>query len=298
MGSTILVLILGSVIMKRVVSKDGTEISYSVSGRSSDNIKPALILVHGAGGSGTRWASVLPLFNQPFEVYALHRRGRNRDFKARNYSIEIEYQDIAALVDHLHHSGVQTIYLLGHSFGGICCLEASLLTAHIDKLILYEPPVCGLGVQVYPVGFLDKIDAFMKAGDREAIISSFLVDIVRLSPLELELFQSTDQWSEELKTAHTLPRELRAAVRYEFDERRFSSMKTQTLLLCGSDSLPFFKVAANMIEGGLSCSYQQVLSGQQHVAMDTAPELFTRIVIDFLCQSDEYYSPYHAGMSL
>lgn len=268
--------------MERVVSQDGSVITYFISGKSQNNNKPALILVHGAGGSGTRWAPVIPLFSRHFQVYALHRRGRNNSTENQGYSIEAEYQDIAALVDQLHADGIATIYLLGHSFGGICCLEASLLTSHIDKLVLYEPPVCGLGVQVYPVGFMDRLERSMKAKDRETAVSSFLREVVQLTPEELEMFRETDQWANELKTAHTLPRELKAAVRYEFNERRFSTMNTQTMLLCGSDTLPFFKVAADMIENGLSRCFQKILPGQHHVAMDTAPELFVRVVVDFL----------------
>ena len=268
--------------MERVVSQDGSVITYFVSGRSRDNNKPALILVHGAGGSGTRWTPVIPLFSRYFQVYVLHRRGRNHGTENQGYSIEAEYQDIAALVDQLHAGDIATIYLLGHSFGGICCLEASLLTPHIDKLVLYEPPVCGLGVQVYPIGFMERLEQFMKSEDREAVVSSFLREIVQLTPQELDMFRETDQWANELKTAHTLPRELKAAVRYEFDQRRFSAMNTQTMLLCGSDSQPFFKVAADMIENGLSRCFQQWLPGQHHVAMDTAPELFVRVVVDFL----------------
>ena len=268
--------------MERVVSQDGSVITYFVSGISQDNNKPALILVHGAGGSGSRWASVIPLFSRHFQVYALHRRGRNNSTENQGYSIEAEYQDIAALVDLLHETGVATIHLLGHSFGGICCLEASLLTSHINKLVLYEPPVCGLGVQVYPVGFMERLVRSMKAGDREAVVSSFLREVIQLTPDELAIFRETDQWANELKTAHTLPRELNAAVHYEFNEHRFTGMNTQTMLLCGSDSQPFFKVAADMIEDGLSHCLQRSLPGQHHVAMDTAPELFVRVVVDFL----------------
>lgn len=272
--------------MECVESQDGSLISYFVNGRTQDNNKPALILVHGTGGSGSRWVSVIPSFSRHFQVYTLHRRGRNNSLEKstdnQGYSIEAEFQDIAALVDQLHNKGIKTIYLLGHSFGGICCLEASLLTPHIDKLVLYEPPVCGLGVQVYPVGFLERLERSMKADDREAAVSSFLGEIVRLTPDELAIFRETDQWENELKTAHTLPRELNAAVWYEFDERRFAGMRTQTMLLCGSDSLPFFKVAADTIENGLNRCFQRMLPGQHHVAMDTAPELFVQAVVDFL----------------
>lgn len=269
--------------MERIVSKDGSEISFSVFGREPDNNKPALVLVHGVGGSSNRWAPVIPLFEPVYQVFALNRRGRLEGDDCTSYSINAEFEDISALVDHVHGLGIGAIYLLGHSFGGICCLEASLLTPHINKMVLYEPPVCGLGVQVYPEGFLEKMELLWKKNDREGMVSSFLTEIVRIAPEEIELFRTTDQWNEELETAHTLPRELRVAVSYQFDQRRFTGMSTETLLLCGSDSLPFFKVAADMIEGGLNRCTQGILPGQQHVAMNTAPELFARTVIDFLC---------------
>ena len=269
--------------MGQVISKDGTIITYSVCGKEAGNSKPGLVLVHGAGASSNRWTSVLPLFEPHYQVFTLNRRGRKHSVEKRPYSINAEFEDVAALVNQIYHQGVQSIYVLGHSFGAICCLEACLLTPYINKLVLYEPPVCGLGVEVYPLGFLERIEHYRKTENREALVSAFLEDVIHYSPEELRLFQSSELWSDELEIAHILPRELRAAVYYQFDERRFMAMNTETLLLCGSNSQPFFKVAADMIESGLTSSCQKLLPGQQHIAMDTAPEMFCRTVIDFLC---------------
>ena len=274
--------------MERVVSDDGSTIAYQLSGQPSGSHKSALLLVHGTGGSYARWEPVLAKLESYFLVYAMDRRGRKTSIEQEPYSIDAEYQDVVALVNHIHEAGADEIYLLGHSFGGLCALEASLLTSLVDKLILYEPPVCGLGVQVYPENFLKKIERLLESDDREGMITAFLRDVMTLPPEEMVLFRSSKKWIAELAAAHTLPRELKAAVRYQFDERRFKSMKTPTMLLCGSNSPPFFKVAADMIEEGLPFCHQQLLPGQQHVAMDTAPELFVRVVIDFLCQAEEY----------
>lgn len=270
--------------MEWVVSCDGSAIAYSVSGQKVNSDAPALVLVHGTGGNHARWAPVLPLFEPYFQVYAIDRRGRgaNRDDCDRPYSIDVEYQDIATLINSVHQSGAGMIYLLGHSFGSICALEATRFTPHVDRLILYEPPVSGLGVQVFPQGFLGRLDSMLAAGDRKGVVSAFLQEVVKLPPKEFEQFKQGDQWTAELAAAHTLPRELYAAVSYEFDEQYFNTMSTPTLLLCGSDSLPFFKVAAEMIEASLPYSQLKVLEGQQHMAMDTAPALFARAVIDFL----------------
>ncbi|OED41279.1 hypothetical protein ACH42_14510 [Endozoicomonas sp. (ex Bugula neritina AB1)] len=274
--------------MERVVSEDGSTIAYQVSGKPSGSQAPALLLVHGTGGSYARWEPVLPMLESCFQVYSMDRRGRNTYTEHQPYSIGAEYQDVVALVNHIHKTNAAGIYLLGHSFGGLCTLEATLLTSLIDKLVLYEPPVCGLGVQVFPDDFMAKIDQLLQCDDREGVITAFLRDVVTLSSEEMELFRSSKKWGEEIAAAHTLPRELKEAVRYQFDERRFQSMRVPTLLLCGSHSPPFFKVATDMIEEGLPVCRQQLLPGQQHVAMDTAPELFARVVIDFLCQAEDH----------
>ncbi len=273
--------------MEWVVSEDGTAITYHLTGKPSGNDKPALLLVHGTGGSFSRWEPVMPMLDPFFQVYAMVRRGRTTSLENASYSLEVEYQDILALVEKIHKDGASYIYVLGHSFGGLCALEATYRTSLVDKLVLYEPLICGLGVQVFPDHFLKKIEHLQATNDREGMITAFLGDVVSLSPVEMERFRHSKKWNDEIASAHTLPRELKAAIRYQFDERRFMSMPTPTLLLCGSESPPYFKVAADLIEQLLPCCYQQFLQGQHHVAMDTAPELFAGAVIDFLSEAKE-----------
>jgi pimeloyl-ACP methyl ester carboxylesterase len=80
--------------MDRVRSKDGTLIAYERSGTG-----PALVLVHGTTADQKRWASVLPMLEQQLTVYAVDRRGRGQSGDSAVYSIEREYEDIAAVVD-------------------------------------------------------------------------------------------------------------------------------------------------------------------------------------------------------
>jgi pimeloyl-ACP methyl ester carboxylesterase len=89
-----------------------------------------------------------------------------------------------------------------------------------------------------------------------------------------------------LAAAHTLPRELRAHQGYRFDATRFQAMATPTLLLLGGDSLAFFRASTEAIAATLPASRTAVLPGQQHTAMDTAPELFVREVLAFLVELD------------
>jgi hypothetical protein len=47
----------------------------------------------------------------------------------------------ATLPRKLVNSQPGEVFVLGHSLGALCALEAALLTDKISKLVLYEPPL-------------------------------------------------------------------------------------------------------------------------------------------------------------
>ena len=118
--------------VEQVVSADGTPIAVWRSGEG-----PPLVLVHGAAADHSRWAPVLPALEERFTVLAIDRRGRGRSGDADDYALEREFEDVAAVVE---WAG-EAVNVLGHSHGGVCALEAALLTDRIGKLVLYEPPM-------------------------------------------------------------------------------------------------------------------------------------------------------------
>jgi pimeloyl-ACP methyl ester carboxylesterase len=85
--------------------------------------------------------------------------------------------------------------------------------------------------------------------------------------------------------AHTLARELRAHEHYRFNPERFKGFNTPTLLLLGEHSPDFFKASIEVLSAKLPNNRVVVLSGQQHVAMDTAPQIFLQEVLGFLSAS-------------
>jgi len=259
--------------MEKIISKDGMPIAYQRSGAGTP-----LVLVHGTGGAYTRWLPVLPALGSRFSVYAMDRRGRGESGEASRYAIEREFEDVAAVVDSIG----APVHLLGHSFGGICALEAALLARDIRRLVLYEPPIPVEGIPIYPAGVIERLQALLEAGDREGVLTTFMREVVRMPPHEFELFRSSPAWSARVAAAHTLPRELRAHEQYRFKAERFHGLKTPTLLLAGGDSPDFFKAAIATVNAALPNSRVVVLPGQQHIAMDTAPELFVREVLAFL----------------
>lgn len=261
--------------MEKIISEDGTSIAFEHSGAG-----PPLVLVHGTAGSYARWATTLPILRQHFSVYAVDRRGRGESGDADAYAIEREFEDIAAVVDSIGGH----VNLLGHSYGALCSLEAALLSQNIRKMVLYEPYIPMTGVQIYPEGIIERLQALIDAGDREGVLVTFIREVVGIPSRELALLQSQPAWSARVAAAHTIPRELRAEARYRFDPERFKGVSTPTLLLLGGKSPLFMKASVDAVNAALPNSRVVVMPGQQHIADQTAPELFLREVLGFLTE--------------
>ncbi len=259
--------------METLTSKDGTSIAYQRGGEGSP-----LMLVHGTSADHSRWKPVLPAFEEHFTVCAVDRRGRGGSGDSEAYSIEREFEDVAAVVDSLR----EPVNLLGHSYGALCALEAALLTSNVRKLVLYEPGMNVTGEQIYPPGFIDRLDALLKAGDRDGVISTMFRDLVEMPQEEVEYLRSLPAWQERVKAAHTVPRELRADEHYHFVSERFKDLSAPTLMLEGSDSPAFLKAADKAVDEVLPNCRIVGMAGQGHAAMDTATDLFTTEVIRFL----------------
>ncbi|HLL79189.1 MAG TPA: alpha/beta hydrolase [Ktedonobacteraceae bacterium] len=263
--------------METIRSKDGTMIAFQRSGTG-----PPLVLVHGTTADHTRWAPILPAFEQHFTVYALDRRGRGGSGDAEPYAIEQEFEDIVALVDSIE----DPVFLLGHSYGALCSLEVVRRTAHLRKLVLYEPPI-PTGIEIYPPEVVTRIQALLDAGDREGAVTIFMQDIAHVPSHEMEILRSAPNWPARLAAAYTIPREMRGSNEYVFESARFSGLTIPTLLLLGGDSPAFFKAGIEAVHAALLDSRVVVMPGQQHTAMNTAPELFTREVLQFLTQESQ-----------
>lgn len=255
-----------------VRSKDGTAIGVFESGDG-----PPLVLVHGTTSDHGRWARILPALEARFHVHAMDRRGRGASGDTDPYALEREVEDVAAVVEAIGSA----VLVFAHSYGALCALGAALRTDRISKLVVYEPPV-PTGPAIYSPAVLDRLESLLAAGDRDLVVAGFLGEVARLTEPEVRMLRSLPSWGARVASAHTIPREMRATDSFRFDAAAYRTFAVPTLVLEGEKSPDLFHRAAREVHLAIGSSRLVSLSGQQHVAMDTAPELLLREVFDFL----------------
>jgi pimeloyl-ACP methyl ester carboxylesterase len=257
----------------KVISSDGTAVAFDQVGSGSP-----LILVHGTGADRTRWAAVLPQLTQHFTVFSLDRRGHGSSGDADEYSIQREYEDIAALAASIS----EPVDILGHSFGAACVLGAAPLIPNLRRLILYEPPMLREQQTPQRAGLLNRMDQALASGNREAVVIILLTEMLRVPLAAVDRLRAMPAWAGSLAAAHTIPRELRSSDAYGANPEGIQAITAPSLFLLGSDSPENFKVTTATLHAWLRDSQIVVLPKQQHSAMLTSPDLFAAEVIRFL----------------
>lgn len=177
--------------------------------------------------------------------------------------------------------GTGPAFLLGHSYGANCCLESTLISDQAARLILYEPDIQINFYQAFP-GILEQMQAYLEQGQPEAALEMVMKEFVRMPDHELSVYQQLPMWQIRVSQVKTLPRELEAISHYHFNPAKFHNFATPTLLLLGSDSPSQVQQDTKLLHRNLPNSMIVRMPAEQHIAMDTKPELFIKEVVQFL----------------
>lgn len=253
-------------------SVNGAVIGFERSGSGSP-----MVLVHGGTADRGRWAPVVDALAERFTVYAMDRRGRGLSVQeSEPYDIEREGEDIAAVVE----AAGSGVYVVAHSFGAICALEAALVTAAIGRMFLYEPPIPTPGQSVFPPGAQDRLRKAAASADAEMILEVFFREIIELPGSAIEAMKETPMWQARLQAAHTLVRENDAIEIYRASTR-LAAIAVPVRLLVGTESPQYFRPAAEAVASQLQDADIVPLTGQAHLGIDQDPTQFVAAVIAF-----------------
>jgi len=261
-----------------VQSADGTRIAFRRLGSG-----PAVVFVHGSVSTHTDWMPVARLLASRFSCYAMDRRGRAKSGEGVGpYSIEREYEDIAAMLAAAEASSGARPALVAHSYGAICALGAAMRHP-VPKLVLYEPP--------FPVGGLiagKNLPPYVKAiaeGDLDKALDLGLAAFPRMPAAAILTLRSSRAWPHLRTLAKSWIRELEAMDAQSPDLTSYSALSCPSLLLVGSLSPEHPMLdAAGALAKVLPRVRVETLPGQGHGAMRGAPERVARLIREFLAE--------------
>jgi pimeloyl-ACP methyl ester carboxylesterase len=262
-----------------VRSRDDTPIAVFSSGEG-----PGLLLVHGATADHTAFRVVGPILAGSFTVRAIDRRGRGAsgDGAAGPYSIEREFEDVAAVAEMLAAAAGVPVDVFGHSYGGRCALGAALMTDAIRRVISYEGAPTPPGSSYHPVGVEARLRERLEAGDRDGALSTFLSEVVGMSAADLAAYQADPIWPTRAAAAGTILRELEAEADPAASLDRLSGVHQPVLQILGGESLPVFRDATVALDSRLADGRIVVIAGARHAAHHTHPDQVVAAVEAFL----------------
>jgi pimeloyl-ACP methyl ester carboxylesterase len=221
-------------------------------------------------------------------VYIPDRRGRGWSGPhGAGYNIAKECADLAAL---MAKTGSQNVF--GLSSGALISLQAALSLPAIRKMAIYEPPLSVGGSS--PTGWVPRYDREIAEGKLPAALVTVLKEL-QASPV----FSALPRWAlvpliglalksdDKLVKNGDIP--LRALIpTMHFDVQlvietegtleNFSSIDAEILLLGGSKSQAFLRIALDALSGVLRHAQRVELKGLDHLGPDNKgnPEIVAR----------------------
>lgn len=255
-----------------VTSRDGTTIGYRQIG-----LGPGVIVLHGIMESAQSHTQLAEQLADEFTVYLPDRRGRGLSGPNGNdYRIQKEVEDLDAL---LSETGAHQV--LGVSAGAVICLQAALTLTSIQKAAIFEPPLLIDGS--VSTAFLTRFDEELARGE----VVSALVTAMKGSQMGPPVFNVMPRWLLELLTrmmtaseqknakagdvtmralAPTLHDDFRLSIETEGALASFKAIRAEVLLLGGSKSPPYFKIALDALEQVLPDATRIEFPGLNHGA--------------------------------
>jgi pimeloyl-ACP methyl ester carboxylesterase len=262
---------------RTVLSKDGTPIAAFESGSGTP-----LLLVHGTTADHTTFRVVGPRLAETLTTGAIDRRGRGASGDTAPYSIEREFEDVAAVAEAGSVEFGRPVAVFGHSYGGRCALGAALLTPAIDRVICYEGAPAPPGRSYRPAGLEARLRERLAAGDPAGMLATFLAEVVGMTPAELDAYRANPVWPVRVAAAHTILRELEAEASTAASLDALGALRRPVLQLVGSASRPLFHAATHALDARLADGRIVEIAGARHAAHHTHPDEVVAAVRTFL----------------
>ena len=267
-------------------SPDGTPIasfSWPVEAHDHPGSSPRrILLVHGTAGDHTTFRVLGPTLARFFQVHAIDRRGRGASGDSLPYSIEREFEDVAAVAAWLAEAEGGAIPVFGHSYGGRAGLGAARLTDAISHVICYEGAPTPPGRSYRPAGLEQRLRERLDSGDPAGALMLFMAEVVGMTSAELDAYRANPVWPRRIAAAHTIARELVAEASPPASLEALGGVRQPVLQLLGSASRSVFRAATEALDARLADGRVVEIDGARHGAHHTHPDDVVRAIRAFL----------------
>jgi len=255
-----------------VTSKDGTTIGYRQLGHG-----PGVVLLHGTMSSAHNHVQLAEALADTFTVFMPDRRGRGLSGPySKDYSVQRDVEDLDAL---LTETGAHNVF--GVSAGGIICLQAARTLPAIHRAAIYEPPL--FIDSSAPAAVLTRFDKEMAQGR----VAAALITAMKGAQMGPPVFNVMPRWLLERLTKMAMAGEDKKAERdyvpmrmlaptlhYDFQLvvetsgtlEGFRAVRAEVLLLGGSKSPAYLKVALDALQKVLPQASRIEFPGLDHAA--------------------------------
>jgi pimeloyl-ACP methyl ester carboxylesterase len=244
------------VTVRKVVSRDGTEIAFEKVGRG-----PPVILVGGAFADRSfgPLAELASALASEFTVYTYDRRGRGDSGDRDDYAVDREVEDLSALVQEA--GGSASAY--GLSSGAILALEAAAAGVPLTRLVLFEPPVPVEGGVPSDPNFDAQLAELISSGRREDAVELFLTGI-GLPSEAVAGTRESPAWPGMVAMAHTLAYDSALSEDPSLVPARLPAVTVPTLVIQSAGSDEGLSGSAQAVAEALPNGRLSIIEGEHH----------------------------------
>ncbi len=257
---------------------NGAELYYEIGGQGD-----SILLLHAGVADSRMWDGQFKVFAQHYQVIRYDLRGFGRSIVPSGAFAN--HEDVAGLLDFL---GIDKAYVIGVSFGGYVALDFALAyPERVGALVLSAPNTSGYEPSS------EEILRF--CAEEEAAFERD--DIMAATELNLRMWVDGPQRK---------PEQVDAAVREQVREMqtraftnpvpqgveeqsllppaigRLGEIRVPTLVIVGEQDVPEFIELSDIVAKGINGAEKVMIGGVAHLPSMEKPELFNRVVLDFL----------------
>jgi pimeloyl-ACP methyl ester carboxylesterase len=256
--------------METFESSDGTIIAFERVGSG-----PGVVLVGGALTDRTGGRDLARALAPSCTVYCYDRRGRGGSGDSPPYQVELEVEDLEALILHTGSSAA----VFAKSSGAALALLAAAEGVAMDKLVVFEPPyIVDDSRSLPPADLPARVRGMIASGRPGDAVERFLVESVGV-PAEAVLgIEASPEWPAMQALAPTVLHDL-AIMGDSSIPDRLSLITVPTLVLDSSGSAPFLRTAAAAVAGVVPGASHRTLEGPNH---GYDPEMAAQVLVEFL----------------